>query len=138
MKRLVVLVTVLIVGVSLVQAQGRGTRGADRRGGQGQAAARAAQATDDVLRAQGSIQRAIRQRVRDPDNCQVAGNRPLQQRLRDPASCARFNAASRSISPGKGWDCLRRAVRAPGWDRPCCLVGGRYHYQGGRHHGWRR
>lgn len=138
MRQLVVLATVLIVGVSLAQAQGRGTRNADRRSRQELVAVRAAQATDDALRAQGSIQRAIRQRVRDPGNCQVAGDRPLQQRLRDPASCTRFNAASRRSSLGSGWGCLRRGARAGGWDRSCCLVGRCCRYQGGRHHGWRQ
>ena len=86
MKRLVVLAVVLIVGVSLAQAQGRGARGGDRRGRQGPAAVQASQNTDDTRGGRDNVQRPIRQRLRDPNNCQAAEPSRLQGEdvLRNP------------------------------------------------------
>ncbi len=136
MKRLVVLAIVLLVGASLAQAQARGMRGGDRRGRQGPAAVQAAQDTDDTRGGRDDVQRPIRQRLRDPNNCQAAEGRPLQQRQRDPANCPRSNAASRGNLPGMGWGCLRRGGSPGGWDRLCCPRCGCCRNQGGRHHGW--
>jgi hypothetical protein len=136
MKRLVVIGIVLLIGTSLAQAQGRGARDGNRRGRQGPAAVQASQNTDDTRGGQDNVQRPIRQRLRDPNNCQAAEGRPLQQRLRDPASCPRFSAARRGNSPGMGWGCLRRGGSPGGWNRSCCPRCGCCRGQGGRHRGW--
>ena len=138
MKRLAVLAIVLLVGVSLAQAQGRGARGGNRRGGQGPAAVQATQSTSYTQGAPDNMQRPIRQRLRDPNNCQATDGQPLRQRLRDPASCPRFSAANRSGLPGMGWGCMRGGGGRGGWDRPCCPYCGWRGGQGGRHHGWSR
>lgn len=138
MKRLAVLAIVLLVGVSLAQAQGRGARGGDRRGAQGAGAVQATQSTSDTPGAADSVQRPIRQRLRDPNNCQATDGRPLRQRLRDPANCPRFNAAGRSNQPGMGWGGMRSGGGRGGWDRSCCPCCGCWGGQGGWRHGWGR
>jgi hypothetical protein len=136
MKQAVVISIVLLVGASLAQAQGRGARGGDRRGRQGPASVQASQTADDTGGGRDNVQRPIRQRLRDPNNCQAAEGRLLKQRQRDPANCPRFNAASRGNSPGMGWGGLRRGGGPGGWDRACCPRCGCCRGQGGRHHGW--
>lgn len=139
MKRLAVLAIVLLVGVSLAQAQGRGARGRERRGGQGPAALQAQHSITGTRSAPGDVQRPVRQRLRDADNCQASDGRPLWRRLRDPASCPRFSPASRGDRPGMGWGYMRGGGGGRGgWDRSCCPHGGCPGDGGGWHHGWRR
>jgi len=70
MKSMITIAVVLLIGASWVQAQGRGVRGGGRQGARLQAALRTS-STD-------AVQRPIRQRLRDPNNCPLLTNQASQ------------------------------------------------------------
>jgi hypothetical protein len=138
MKRLAVLAFVLLVGVSLAQAQGGSAWGRDRRGGRGPAAVQAMHGRNQMRSTPDSVQRPMRQRLGDPYNRQATDSQPVRRRLRDPASCARFSPAGRGNQAGMGWGGMRGGGGRVSWNTLCCPYCGYRGGQGGWRHGWGR
>ncbi|MGD8452716.1 MAG: hypothetical protein PVJ57_12930 [Phycisphaerae bacterium] len=133
MKRVVLLGIVLLAGVSVAMAQGRGGRTGQRGGRSAAQGVRAATTVVTPSVAPTVAQRPMRQRVRDINNCQATDGQPLRERLHDPASCLRLNAGGgqrgMGLRLGLGLGC-----RGGGLRYGCCPCG---RCGGGRHHGWR-
>jgi hypothetical protein len=99
MRQLAVLTIALIAGAGIAQAQEAVTPAGDAKGQKAppdvrlpqqssqQNAVQLPQRNDTAPGAQSDVQRPIRRRLRDPNNCQAAEGRPIRQRLRDPANC---------------------------------------------------
>ena len=138
MKKFVVLASVLIMGASLAQAQGRGARSGDARGWQGSATTQPTPNANVARGDQNNVQRPIRQRLRDPNKCQVNDGRAQRQRMRDPANCPRLGAAGRSNPLGAGWGRAYNGCGRARWAQANCPRCGCAGRQGGWRHGWGR